>query len=333
MKIAMFSYQPYESDFLQQANHKTQYDFQCHTEHLDINSVHLAKNCDAVCCFVNDTIDEKVIVQLKTMGVKLIALRSAGFNHVDLSAAKSHQIAVAHVPAYSPHAVAEFTVALILSLNRKLRQSYMKIHQQNFLLDGLLGFDLHAKTVGIIGTGNIGSVVCDIMRGFGCHVLAYDPKPNSYCEQQGVSYLSLAALYEKSDIISLHCPLNKETQHLINADSIKQTKSGVMLINTSRGGLIDSQTIIPALKSGQIGYLGLDVYEEEEALFFQDLSNKIIQDDIYTRLETFPNVLLTAHQAFFTQEAVNNIFQATVENISAFFFQDHPINIIHESHN
>jgi D-lactate dehydrogenase len=225
---------------------------------------------------------------------------------------------VVRVPAYSPYAVAEHTVGLILTLNRKIHRAYARVREGNFSLDGLLGFDLHGRTVGVIGTGKIGAVVARIMKGFGCQLLAYDPFPNPDCERLGVQYVSLQSLFTASDIVTLHCPLTPETHHLIDAQALGQMKSGVMLINSGRGALIDTQAVIEALKSGQIGYLGLDVYEEEADLFFEDLSDKVIRDDVFARLLTFPNVVITGHQGFFTEEALKSIAETTLANITAF---------------
>lgn len=245
-------------------------------------------------------------------------MRCAGFNHVDLIAARDLRLTVARVPAYSPHAVAEHTVALMLSLNRKIHRAYARVREGNFALEGLLGFDLNGRTVGIIGTGKIGAVVARIMNGFGCRLLAYDPSPDEACRGLGVRYTSLTDLYEQSHIITLHCPLTPETHHLIDATALDRMRSGVMLINTGRGALIDTQAVIAALKSGKIGALGLDVYEEEADLFFEDLSNRVIQDDLFSRLLTFPNVLITGHQGFFTQEAMARIAETTLDNLSDF---------------
>ena len=259
------------------------------------------------------------------MGVQLIALRSAGYNNVDLAAAKKHGLTVVRVPAYSPHAVAEHAVALILTLNRKTHKAYNRVRDGNFSLDKLMGFDLFGKTVGVVGTGKIGKVFCHIMRGFGCTVLAYDIVENKALNtdptgflRKGVTYVTLPELLKKSDIVSLHCPLNTATHHLINAAALHTMKRGSMLINTGRGGLIDSKAVIEALKTGQLGYLGLDVYEQEEKLFSKDFSEFIIQDDVILRLLSFPNVLVTAHQAFFTEEALTQIAQITLGNIECF---------------
>lgn len=326
-KISLFNFQPYEAPFLDAANQTAQLNFQCLETRLTPDTAPLARGSEVVCCFVNDQIDATVIQQLAKYGVQLIALRSAGFNHVDLAAAAQAGLTVVRVPAYSPYAVAEFAVGMILSLNRKIHHAHQHVHEQNFLLKGLLGFDLHGKTVGVIGTGHIGAIFCKIMLGFGCRVLASDPYPNQSVEALGIPYVPLTELYQQSDIISIHCPLTEETMHLIDESAINQMRPGVMLINTSRGKVIDTRAVIEGLKNKKIGYLGLDVYEEEEHLFFKDLSEQVLTDDVYARLETFPNVLLTAHQAFFTEEALTHIFETTVNNIQA-FFAGQPVNTV-----
>jgi D-lactate dehydrogenase len=250
--------------------------------------------------------------------VRLIALRCAGYNNVDLSAAKKHGVTVVRVPAYSPYAVAEHTIALMLALNRKLHRAYNRVREGNFALDGLVGFDMHGKIVGVIGTGQIGTVVAQILTGFGCPILAFDPFPNATCRSLGVRYVELNQLFAESDIITVHCPLTSENKHLINGQALEKMKNGVMLINTSRGALLDTIVITEGLKSGRIGYLGLDVYEEEEDLFFEDRSGLILSDDVFARLLTFPNVIITGHQAFFTREALLNIAATTIDNITKF---------------
>jgi D-lactate dehydrogenase len=279
----------------------------------------LAKGYDAICVFVNDVVHAPVIEGLKENGVKLIALRCAGFNNVDIGKAADLGMGVVRVPAYSPYAVAEHSLGLILTLNRKFHKAYTRVRDGNFALDGLLGFDLHDKTIGIIGTGRIGQIFIKLIKGFSCEVLAYDKFPNKEVEASGVKYVGLQELYSKSDVISLHCPLNHETYHIINEYAIESMKDNVMIVNTSRGKLIDTGAVIDGLKAGKVGYLGLDVYEEEEDLFFEDLSDTVIQDDQFVRLQTFPNVLITAHQAFFTKEAINNIARTTFENIKDYF--------------
>lgn len=251
-------------------------------------------------------------------GTRLVALRSAGFNHVDLEAAREAGIIVARVPAYSPHAVAEHAVALILSLDRRIHRAYARVREGNFSLEGLMGFDLDGRTVGIVGTGKIGTVFGRIMDGFGCRLLAHDPFPNEECGRLGVEYVDLDRLFSESDIVALHAPLTPETHHLIDGKALARMKPSAMLINTSRGALVDTRAVIEALKDGTLGALGLDVYEEEADLFFRDLSQEVIRDDVFARLLTFPNVLVTAHQAFFTEEAVRRIAATTLENISSF---------------
>jgi D-lactate dehydrogenase len=316
MKVAVFSTRPYDEQFLNEAN-RHQHDLVYFEVKLSPATAQLATGHDAVCAFVNDDLQREVLEQLAKGGVKLIALRSAGFNHVDLVAAQDLGLTVVRVPAYSPYAVAEHALALILALNRKLHRAYNRVREGNFSLDGLLGFDLHGKTIGIIGTGKIGAVFAGIMAGFGCRLLAYDPFPNKQLEPV-LSYVPLENLLNEADIISLHCPLTPETYHIINRTSVGQMKPGVMLINTSRGALVDTPAVIEGLKDGKIGYLGLDVYEEEGDLFFEDLSNRVIRDDVFSRLLTFPNVLITGHQGFFTREAIVNIAETTIANITAF---------------
>jgi D-lactate dehydrogenase len=277
----------------------------------------LAGGFDCACIFVNDVADAAVIEVLARQGVKLLALRCAGFNNVDIQAAKQHGMTVVRVPAYSPYSVAEHTLALILTLNRKTHRAYNRVKEGNFALSGLMGFDLYGKTAGIIGLGKIGLVTASILKGFGCRVLGYDINKNPECAKLGVEFTSdLDDIYTQCDIISLHCPLTPQTYHLINTDSIAKMKKGVMLINTSRGGLIDTKAVIKGLKKEQIAYLGLDVYEEEADLFFEDLSGKVIQDDLFTRLLSFPNVLITGHQAFFTENALQKIAEVTLQNIT-----------------
>lgn len=318
MKVAIFSVKTFEKPFLFAANQHHGHSIEFFENTLNEQTAVLAKGFPVISCFVTDKLSFEVLTILAKNGIKLIALRSAGFNHVDISAAKNLGIIIARVPAYSPYAVAEFAVGLILTLNRKIHRAYQLVREQNFLLTNLLGFDLHGKTVGIIGTGKIGTVFAKIMQGFGCKLLAYDPCPSEICLDFGVQYLEFNEVCRQADIISLHCPLNNETRHIINAQAIDKMKPGVMLINTGRGALIDTPAIIQALKNGIIGYLGIDVYEEEENIFFQDLSDTIIQDDIFARLQTFPNVIITGHQAFFTKEAITNIAEVTLNNITAY---------------
>ena len=317
MRIAVFSTKPYDRTFLEQANQAHQHQLIYLDARLTVETAALASGFSGVCVFVNDKLDREVLQLLHANGTRLIALRSAGFNNVDLPEAERLGMTVVRVPAYSPHAVAEHAVALILSLNRMTFRAYNRVREGNFSLDGLLGFDLYGKTVGVIGTGKIGLIFADIMHGFGCRVLASDPVPSADAKEF-VSYVPLGRLFGEADIISLHCPLTPETDHLIDADAIAQMKPGVMLVNTGRGRVVDTRAVIEGLKSGKIGRLGLDVYEEEENLFFQDLSQQVISDDLFMRLTTFPNVLITGHQAFFTAEALTNIAETTLANISAF---------------
>ncbi|MBP7346202.1 MAG: 2-hydroxyacid dehydrogenase [Sediminibacterium sp.] len=313
MKLVFFSAQPYDKSFFTQFN-QNKHELVFIDFPLSEQTAELAAGADAVCVFVNDKVTAGVIQKLATGKTKIIALRCAGFNNVDIEAAKAAGIRVCRVPAYSPEAVAEHAVAMLLTLNRKTHKAYNRVREQNFSLQGLLGFNLHGKTIGVIGTGNIGKAFCKIMLGFGCKVVAFDLIANKEMELDGVVYQPLMDVL-KADIISLHCPLNEQTKHLINKDTIALMKPGVVLINTSRGGLINTHDTIKALKSGQISALGIDVYEQEEKLFFRNLSEDIIQDDEIQRLMSFPNVLITAHQAFFTQEAMEQIATTTLNNI------------------
>ncbi len=314
MKILFFSAQPYDKLFFNRYNDTLGFELVFLEAQLNEQTAGLVDNADAVCVFVNDQVNAAVCKQLKLKGTKVIALRCAGFNNVDLEAAKANGLKVCRVAAYSPEAVAEHALALILTLNRKTHKAYNRVREQNFSLNGLLGFNLHGKKVGVIGTGNIGKAFCRIMLGMGCKVMAFDLIANKEMEALGVEYHSLMEVL-KSDVISLHCPLNNQTQHLINDETIAMMQKGVMLINTSRGALIDTKATIKALKSGQIAYLGIDVYEQEEHLFFRDLSDNVIQDDEIQRLMSFSNVLITAHQAFFTDEALGQIATTTLNNV------------------
>lgn len=315
--IAFFSTQPYDKDFFNKYNADFGFELSFFETQLNPQTAILIENAEIVCVFVNDIVNEEVINQLAKKNVKIIALRCAGFNNVDLEAAKKHNIKVCRVPAYSPQAVAEHAMAMILTLNRKTHKAYNRVREQNFALNGLLGFDLFGKTIGIIGTGNIGKAFAKIALGFGCKVLAYDIVENDEMIKDGVEFVSLEQIFKASDIISLHCPLNDQTKHLINKKSIEMMKDKVMIINTSRGALIETACVIEGLKEGKIGYLGIDVYEQEEKLFFRDLSADIIQDDNIQRLMSFPNVLVTAHQAFFTNEALTQIALVTFNNIKS----------------
>ncbi len=318
MKVAVFSTKPHDRTYLGAANEGSGHELAFIEAPLEASTAILAGEAEAVCVFVNDQLDAPALEHLSNSGVRLVALRCAGFNNVDLEAAERLGITVARVPAYSPHAVAEHTIALILALNRKIHRAYNRVREGNFALDGLIGFDLNGKTAGIVGTGQIGAIAAQILHGFGCRVIAHDVRPNPDCEALGIAYVDRETLLSESDIISLHCPLTPETRHLIDADAIARMKHGVMIVNTSRGAVIDTRAVLAGLKSGKIGHLALDVYEEEGDLFFRDLSNEILSDDVFARLLTFPNVLITGHQAFFTHEALTNIAETTIANIDAF---------------
>jgi len=328
MRVAVFSTKPYDRQFLSAANEESNHELTFYEPRLTPQTARLAEGFPAISAFVNDQLDAQVLLQLSRMNVELIALRSAGFNHVDLPAAEQLGFTVTRVPAYSPEAVAEHSVALILALARKLHRAYPRVREGNFSLEGLLGFDLHGRTVGVVGTGKIGVVVARIMKGFGCELLAHDVAENPAALDLGVRYVSPTELFERSDIITLHCPLVPDTYHIINEESLARMKRGAMLINTSRGALIDTRAVIRALKSGRVGALGLDVYEEEADLFFEDLSNRVIQDDVFSRMLTFPNVIVTGHQAFFTQRAVEAIAQQTIANITAFERGERPPGLL-----
>lgn len=317
MKIAVFSTKAYDRRFFEAANDEHRHDLTFFEPRLTPETASLAEGHDAVCAFVNDHLDAAVMKRLAGAGVRLVALRSAGFNHVDLDAAARLGLKVARVPAYSPHAVAEHALALLLALNRQIYRAYNRVREGNFALDGLIGFDLHGKTVGVVGTGKIGATFARIVHGLGCEVLALDPYPNE--ELQNVArYVSRKELLAASDVISLHCPLTPQTHHMIDDAAIDRMREDVTLINTSRGQLVDTRAVIEGLKRGRIGRLGLDVYEEEGDLFFEDLSNRVIRDDVFSRLLTFPNVLITGHQGFFTEEALENIAETTLSNVRAF---------------
>ncbi len=319
MNIAVFDAHPFERGPLAEANKRFGYDLVFFEPRLTPETAALARGFSVVCSFANDRVNAETLKILHAEGVKLIALRSAGFNHVDLVEAARLNIKVVRVPAYSPYSVAEHSVCLILALNRKIHRAHARVRELNFSLDGLVGFDLHGKTVGVIGTGRIGAAFCRIMAGFGCRVLAYDMKRNpDLADLDAVSYTDLSKIFETSDIISLHVPLTPGTRHLIDEKALAKMKKGAMLINTGRGALIETQALVAALKCGHIGSAGLDVYEEEENVFFQDLSSQVLQDDILARLLTFPNVLITSHQAFLTAEALQGIAETTFENIRAF---------------
>ncbi len=318
MRVAVFSTKPYDRTFLERANEGVGHDLHFFESRLSVETAPLADGAEAVCVFVNDDAGAAALEILAAGGTRMLALRSAGFNHVDLEAAARLGMAVARVPAYSPFAVAEFTVGMILSLVRRYHKAYARTREGNFSLDGLMGFDLHDRTVGIVGTGKIGHAVARILRGFGCDLLAFDPMPNDDVRSLGARYVGFDELAARSHIITLHCPLTPDTHHLIDAAALERMMEGVMIVNTSRGALIDTEAAIEALKTGRIGNLGLDVYEEEGDLFFEDLSDKVIQDDVFSRLLTFPNVLVTGHQAFFTRNAMEQIAGTTLANITAF---------------
>lgn len=327
MKVAIFSTQPFEKEVFDKINHN-RHQLTFFQESLSENTKHLVQGFDAICVFVNDTLSASVIAYIAKQGIFSVALRSAGFNHVDLKACEQYGVSVTRVPEYSPYAVAEHTVALLLALNRKIHKAYNRVREGNFSLDGLVGQDLHGQTVGVVGTGKIGSVFASIMLGFGCRVLAVDLHPNSALIEKGVVYTTLEEVCKSSTIVSLHVPLNQETHHMINQHTLFLMHPHVILLNTSRGGLIDTQALIHALKKKKIKAAGLDVYEEEEHLFFHDLSNTIIEDDQIARLMTFPNVLITAHQAFLTEEALANIAQTTLLNLDQLERKTHLTNQI-----
>jgi D-lactate dehydrogenase len=326
MRVAVFSTKPYDRKFLDEANQRlidaggprAGHELGYFESRLTAESVALAFGIPAVCVFVNDEIDPPVLSMLSGGETKLVTLRCAGFNNTNVAAAARLGVKIARVPAYSPHAVAEHAVGLMLALNRKLYRAHARVREGNFALDGLLGFDLNGKTVGVVGTGRIGAIAAKILAGFGCRVLLNDVVQNPDLASAGATYVDLETLLAESDVITLHCPLTPETNHLLNRETLAKTKPGVMLINTSRGGLIDTAAAIDALKTGQLGFLGLDVYEEEADLFFSDLSDRVIQDDVFSRLLTFPNVLITGHQAFFTAEAMTAIAETTLANLTAF---------------
>ncbi|WP_462316962.1 2-hydroxyacid dehydrogenase [Marinilabilia sp.] len=318
MKIAFFNTKSYDREYFERFNNESEIELTFFDGTLNCETTELTKDFEGVCVFVNDQLHADVIEKLAEHNNKIIALRCAGFNNVDLEAAEKHNIKVVRVPAYSPSAVAEHALALILTLNRKTHKAYNRVRESNFSLERLTGFNLNGKTVGVIGTGKIGIEFARIMQGLGCKVIAQDPYPNQELIDRGVEYMDTEELLPKSDIISLHCPLTPESKHLINKETIKQMKRGAMLINTSRGALINTKDAIKGLKKGRIGYLGIDVYEQEEDLFFKDLSENIVQDEDIMRLMSFPNVLITSHQAFFTREALEQIASTTIQNILDF---------------
>lgn len=327
MKLALFDTHSYERDAFESASSGIRHAITYLEPRLTRETARLAAGHDAVCPFVNDRLDAVALGILRDAGVRLIALRSAGFNHVDLDAALRFGLPVVRVPEYSPFAVAEHAVALALTLNRKIHRAYSRVREWNFSLEGLVGFDMHGKTVGVIGTGRIGRVAARIFRGFGCRVLAVDLFPDAALMlESDVRYVDLPQLYRDSDVITLHLPLTPQTHHMVDAPVLSAMKRGVVLINTGRGALIDSRALINALKSGHLGAAGLDVYEEEEGIFFRDLSNQVLQDDVLARLLTFPNVVVTSHQAFLTKEALASIAHVTLENVTAFERGDPLVN-------
>lgn len=314
-KLAFYDTKPYDRLWFDKLKGEYDTEIKYFEDKLNVDTAALAAGCDGVVAFVNDTIDKKTIDALYDAGIRLIALRCAGFNNLDVRAAYE-KIHVLRVPSYSPYAVAEHAMGMIMTVNRKLHRAFIRTRDFNFNISGFIGFDLHGKTAGVIGTGRIGRVFIDICRGFGLNVIAYDPYPAA---DSGIEYVSVEELCRRSDIISLHCPLTHDTKHIINRDTISLMKNGVLIVNTSRGALVDSEALLEGLKSGKIGGAGLDVYEEEADLFFEDFSETIIQDDILARLLSLPNVLITSHQAFLTNEALHNIAQATFENVEAFY--------------
>ncbi len=318
MRIAMFSTKSYDQEYFEKYSEIYNHSFSFFETALNKNTANLTLGFDAVCVFVNDKIDKDTIEIISKNGINLIAMRCAGYNNVDIKAAKSNNIKIVRVPAYSPEAVAEHSVALILTLNRKTHKAYNRVREGNFSLKNLIGFNLYKKTVGVIGVGQIGTAFCRILKGFGCRIIAFDISKSEELINLGVEYLPLNEVFKQSDILSLHCPLTPKTKHIVNRQSLSLMKKGVMIINTSRGGLINTADVITNLTNQKIGYLGIDVYEQEENLFFEDLSESIIQDDLILKLNSFPNVLITSHQAFFTKEAMDKITITTLENFNAF---------------
>lgn len=327
MDIAVFSTKSFDRQFLAPAA-AGRHTLRFLEPRLTKDTAVLARGAGAVCAFVNDQVDADVLAEFESLGIRLVALRSAGYNNVDLKAAERHGIAIAHVPAYSPDAVAEHALAMMMALNRNIHRAWLRVREGNFELEGLLGFNMRGRCVGVIGTGRIGTAVARILQGMGCRVIAHDPAPDPKLD---VPYLPLGGVLEAADILTLHCPLTSQTRHLINAPNIARMKRGVMLINTSRGAIVDTRAVITGLKSGQIGHLGLDVYEEEAGLFFEDMSDQMITDDVFARLLTFPNVLVTGHQGFFTDEALTAIARTTIANVSAFATTGHALHEIASS--
>ena len=329
MRVAFFGSRSFERPVFESANPLHGHTLTFFEAGLDLSTVALARGHDAVCIFVNDQADAAVLQELKNAGVRLVALRSAGFNNVDIAEAQRLGMPVVRVPEYSPYAVAEHAMCLILALNRKIHRAYARVRELNFSLEGLIGFDLHGATVGVIGTGRIGTAMVRILHGFGAQILTYDPYPNErLVERYGVRYVALPELYAASSVITLHCPLTPETYHLIDTDAFAQMRPDAILIKTGRGALINSRALITALKAGRIGGAGLDVYEEEEGVFFHDLSQRVLHDDVLARLLTFPNVLITSHQGFLTREALSNIAATTLANITAYEKGDELLNAV-----
>lgn len=318
MKVAVFSTKSYDKEYLDKLNEGRNHELVYYESSLSLKAIKLAEGFDAVCVFVNDQLTTEVVDSISALNIRLIVLRCAGFNNVDIESTVKNHITVLRVPAYSPNAVAEHAVALILTLNRKTHKAYNRVREGNFSIERLAGFDISGRTTGVIGTGKIGATFAMIMKGFGSKVVAYDLFPNSLLISEGIEYLPLEEVFRRSDILSLHCPLTPETFQIINRKTLEFMKKGSMLINTSRGKLVDTEAVIDALKAGKLGYVGIDVYEQEEKLFFKDLSEIIITDDKISRLMTFPNVLVTAHQAYFTDNALNQIAQTTLQNITDF---------------
>jgi D-lactate dehydrogenase len=331
MKTAVFSARRYDKTMLARANAAAGHELRFLEDRLTAASAPLAAGCEAVCVFVNDTVDADVLAILSQQGVRLVATRSTGYNQIDAAAAERLGIAVVRVTDYSPYSVAEFAVGLLLAVNRKIARASWRTREGNFDLDGLMGFDLHGKTVGVIGTGKIGTIFARILSGFGCTLLGHDRYPSPAFEALGGRYVSVDELLASSDVVSLHCPLTEETRHIVNAASLARAKRGSILVNTSRGGLVDTEAATEALKTGQLGGLAIDVYEQEANLFFQDLSSTIICDDVIQRLVSFPNVIVTGHQAFFTEEAIGQIMQTTIDSISAFERGEELVNRIPKS--
>jgi D-lactate dehydrogenase len=326
MRVGIFSAKPYDIDHFDRVNQTFGLQIEYFDYRLCLQTVRLAHGFDVVCAFVNDSLGDEVLTELSKNGTKVIAMRCAGFNNVDLEVAKKLNLRVVNVPSYSPESVAEHTVALMLTLNRKVHKAYQRTRDANFSLSGLVGFNMQHRNVGVIGTGRIGLATIKVLLGFGCHVYAHDPYPNHAVLELGVKYVSLEEIFSVCDIISLHCPLTSENHHLLNRDSFSRMKPGVMVINTSRGGLLNALDAIEALKTGQLGSLGLDVYENEKELFFEDKSNEVIQDDVFRRLSACHNVIFTGHQAFLTEEALSAIALTTLTNITQLSSVEHCLN-------